>query len=124
MKTIITVTFLLFSFLGFSQTTREEVVKRTDDGQKLIVNTYSGIGNSEKLVKRTTYEYSTTYKSISSKPVRFDYFGNYKIVFSSGSVSMFWGAIKIERYNNQGVLESTWKITDDNSSYVTYTIIP
>ena len=62
MKTIITFTFLLFTLSVFSQTTREEVVERTDLGQKIKVNTYTGTGNSEKLVKRTTYESGTTGK--------------------------------------------------------------
>ena len=105
MKTIITFTFLLFSFLGFSQTTREEVVKRNDYGHKVIVNTYSGTGNSEKLVKRTTY--NNYEKSISLKPYSIEYFGGYK---SSGTSD--WGVIKIDKYDGNGVLVSTWKTSD------------
>ena len=102
MKTIITFTFLLFSYLGFSQTTREEVVKRGEDGQKLIVNTYSGTGNSEKLVKRTYYTGFSS--SISLKPVRIEYYGGYK-----ESIYSMWGIVKKEHYDFNGVLESTWK---------------
>jgi hypothetical protein len=124
MKTIITLTFFLFSFLGFSQTTREEVVQRDKFGQKSVVNTYTGTGNSEKLIKRTYYDVWEFSKSISIKPIQIDYFGNYKIVFSDGEVRMLWGAIKIEEYNTQGVLVSTWKISEKNDSQSTYIVIP
>ena len=106
MKTIITFTFLLFSYLGFSQTTREEVVKRGEDGQKLIVNTYSGTGNSEKLVKRTYYTGFSS--SISLKPIRIEYYGGYK-----DDIQSRWGIVKIEYYNFSGVLESTWKTSNE-----------
>ncbi len=105
MKTIITFTFLLLTLSVFSQTTREEVVKRTDYGHKVIVNTYSGTGNSEKLVKRTTY--CNYEKSISLKPKSIEYFGGYK---ASGTSD--WGVIKIDEYDGNGVLVSTWKTTN------------
>jgi hypothetical protein len=124
MKTIITFTFILITLSILSQTTREEVVKRTEGGLKLEVLTYSGTGNSEKLVKRTTYDYTTVYKSITSKPIRIDYFGNYELVYSSGNAILYYGPIKIEKYDMRGLLYSTWKITDDNNSNVTYTILP
>jgi len=113
MKTIITFTFLLFSFLGFSQTTREEVVERNKYGQKLAVNTYTGTGNSEKLVKRTTYHdfASSTGMSISVKPWRIQYFGAYKESVST-TVYNTWGVIKEEIFSYDGVLESTWKTTN------------
>lgn len=124
MKTIITFTFLLFTLSVFSQTTREEVVQRDKLGQKSVVNTYSGTGNSEKLVKRTYYDVWEFSKSISTKPVQVDYFGNYKKVDSDGEISLFWGTIKTEEYNLQGVLVSTWKISERNNSESTYIILP
>jgi hypothetical protein len=127
MKTIITFTFLLFSFLGFSQTTREEVVKRTDGGLKLEVLTYSGTGNSEKLIKKTIYEESPdAYRknglnNITSKPTDVHYYGNYKVEWSANLKSitepvqsMCYGVIKIEKFDGSGKLLSTWKITDEN----------
>jgi hypothetical protein len=96
MKTIITFTFLFFTFFSFSQTTREEVVERNKVGQKLIVNTYSGTGNSEKLIKRTYYGdnnlvncvikgdqrrkgvYDEFNSPISLKPSFIEYFGKFK----------------------------------------------
>ena len=110
MKTIITFTFLLFSFLGFSQTTREEVVERNKYGQKLVVNTYTGTGNSEKLVKQTTYVEVGTY-GVTLKPRKIEYFGGFKLEETS-----LWGVIKSENYGLNGVLEKTWKTT--------YTLIP
>lgn len=109
MKTIITFTFLLFSFFCFSQTTREEVVERNKYGQKLAVNTYTGTGNSEKLVKRITYfdMAPSTGQIISLKPWRIEYFGGYKE--PNGIPGTRWGVIKEERFNHEGVLESTWK---------------
>jgi hypothetical protein len=86
MKTIITFTFLLFSFLGFSQTTREEVVERSKCGQKLVVNTYTGTGNSEKLMKRTSYSGSDC--AISLKPNKIEFFGSFKneYTYSNGDI--------------------------------------
>ena len=122
MKTIITFTFLLFSFLGFSQTTREEVVKRNDYGQRAIVNTYSGTGNSEKLIKKTYYD--SFQINIGMKPIQIEYFGTFRRVYSSGRSEVLWGPIKREIFDGEGKLTSTWKITDDNNSQYTYTLIP
>ena len=129
MKTIITFTFLLFSFLGFSQTTREEVVKRNEYGQRTIVNTYSGTGNSEKLIKKTYYDSFQSYDSfqinVGMKPTKIEYFGTFRRVYTSSSRSeVLWGPIKWEKFDGEGKLISTWKITDDNSSQYTYTLIP
>ena len=136
MKTIITFTFLLFSYLGFSQTTREEVVERTDLGQKIKVNTYTGTGNSEKLVKRTTYDSGSTgtipvKEYISLKPIQIAYFGAYKYESTydgKTTTKINWGIIKIEAFNPDGTLNITWKITDDNysSTYSSskYTLLP
>ena len=125
MKTIITFTFLLFTFLGFSQTTREEVVARTEDGHKLIVYTYSGTGNSEKLLKKTTYDYDISEESLNPKPVRIDYYGNYKRLFVQiGVTQIFYGIIKTEKYDSQGVLVSTKIKTDKSDNNTQYTLIP
>jgi len=126
MKTIITFTFLLFSFLGFSQTTREEVVDRTKCGQKLVVNTYTGTGNSEKLIKRTSYSGSEC--NISLKPTTIDFFGSFKneFTYSNGviDIEFDFGVIKRESYSVEGKLTSTWVISDSNSTLRKYTIIP
>lgn len=110
MKTIITFTFLLFSYLGFSQTTREEVVERNKYGQKLVVNTYTGTGNSEKLVRRTFYQEFNDV-GITLKPRKIEYFGGFKY-----SEASWWGVIKREDYDLNGVLDETWKTP--------YTLIP
>ena len=127
MKTIITFAFLLFSFLGFSQTTREEVVERNKIGQKIQVNTYSGTGNNEKLTKTTIYkDFGLPIGfpfSITTKPISISYFGDFKWVTKDGEC-LGRGVIKSEVYNATGELKTTWKITDDNSSYITYTILP
>jgi hypothetical protein len=134
MKTIITLTFLLFSFLGFSQTTREEVVKRTEGGHKLIVNTYSGTGNSERLIKKTFYKEdnsiqgygNSSFLSVSLKPISIRYYGSFKeeITYLSNTsyhekgyveTSLCFGEIKIESFNKVGNLVQTWKITDYSS---------
>ena len=126
MKTLITFTFLLFTLLGFSQTTREEVVKRTDGGLKLEVLTYSGTGNSEKLVKITKYtEKPDMYSkdrinNISSKPRYIEYYGNYRVEFVNKFVngdpvtSLCYGQIKWETFDGSGKLKDSWKISDYN----------
>ena len=43
------------STYAYTQTTREEVVERYEDGTKKKVITYSGVGNAEKLIKVTEY---------------------------------------------------------------------
>jgi hypothetical protein len=126
MKTIITFTFLLFSFVGFSQTTREEVVERSKCGQKLVVNTYTGTGNSEKLMKRTSYSGSDC--TISLKPNKIEFFGSYKLEYTRGNgiidIEFNFGVVKRENYNGEGKLTSTWVISDDNTSQIKRTIIP
>ena len=145
MKTIITFTFLLFSYLGFSQTTREEVVQRNKLGQKLVVNTYTGTGNSEKLVKRTSYgfgEYVGTNQDgigsddfhTSIKPIEIETFGSYKYEFGNKKgeyniTELRWGVIKRQMFNREGKLISTWVITDDSQEdgynfSSKYTILP
>ena len=123
MKTIITITFLLFSFLGFSQTSREEVVERDKNGQKLIVNTYTGTGNSEKLTKKTKY---SSYWATCVKPTSIEYYGSYKWEMKNTGevIGIFWGVVKTEEFDQSGVLVKTWKKTDDNSINHTYTILP
>ena len=126
MKTIITFTFLLLSFLGFSQTTREEVVERNKCGQKIIVNTYTGTGNSEKLTKRTSYGGSDC--NILLKPNKIEFFGSYKYEYTRGNgiidIEFVWGVIKRENYSNEGKLISTWVYSDDNTTQIKRTIIP
>ena len=151
MKTIITFTFLLFSFLGFSQTTREEIMLRNEYGQKSVVNTYSGTGNGEKLLKTTYYTNNNLYmpelmKSLNSpisiKPNIIEYFGKFKeqVTFTKdyppyklGDVIEYqsYGVIKRETYYTDGTLYNTWKIeeTSVESNYFTpftrkYTLIP
>jgi hypothetical protein len=141
MKTIITVTFLFFSFLGFSQTTREEVVERNVNGFKKVVNTYSGTGNSEKLIKKTTYEdgnylFTNTccnnqISGMSLKPIKIRYYGSYKeeITYitnmdnkSAGEkrVCLSYGGIKEETFDGSGNLIKTWKITEEPTMLKTY----
>jgi hypothetical protein len=150
MKTIITLTFLLISYLGFSQTTREEVVERNKYGQKLLVITYSGTGNSEKLVKRTFYYDNNLHFSIkaselcspiSLKPIVVEYYGKYIEESTylqddagghkTGEIYEFhsYGIIKRESYYSDGVLKETWKIEDvkDNGTgwvSIKYKLIP
>jgi hypothetical protein len=122
MKTIITFTFLLFSFLGFSQTTREEVVERNKEGQKLVVNTYSGTGNSEKLIKITSYQ---SVWDVCPNPKKIHYFGTYKLETSSTFYDgIYYGCVKREEFDNTGNLTLTWKISDKNDENSTYTLIP
>ena len=149
MKTIITLTFLLISYLGFSQTTREEVVERNKYGQKLLVITYSGTGNSEKIVKITRYNDNNLHYSafaselcspISLKPIEVEYYGKYieestyqqdAFGFKTGDIYEFhsYGVIKRESYYTNGVLKETWKIEDDKDNgsslvSVKYKLIP
>ncbi len=149
MKTIITLTFLLFSYLGFSQTTREEVVERNKYGQKLKVITYSGTGNSEKIVKITRYKDENLYRAalaselcspISLKPIVVEYYGKYIEESTylhdlgehkTGEMYEFhsYGIIKRESYYSNGELKETWKIEDEknNGTYevsVKYKLIP
>ena len=142
MKTIITFTFLLFSYLGFSQTTREEVVERNKYGQKLVVITYSGTGNSEKLVKRTSYyndNYNTNFggelcSPISLKPTNVEYYGKYIEestylqdygTYKSGEIYEYhsYGIIKRESYYVNGSLSKTWKIEDEKDNGMIYVSI-
>lgn len=149
MKTIITFTFLLITLSVFSQTTREEVVKRNADGQKLIVNTYTGTGNSEKLIKKTYYQDNNNCAYVSNtmiqespvslKPILIEYFGKYKetlhilqdfLSYKTGDVYVYssYGVIQKEEYYVNGNLSKTWKIEDsdvEHSQYrIKYTLIP
>ena len=54
MKSLLLSTFLLLSLVSFSQT-RDEIISRHESGMKKVVITYSGIGNTEKIVKTTEY---------------------------------------------------------------------
>jgi len=138
MKTIITFTFLLFSLCGFSQTTREEVITRNKEGQKLIVLTYSGTGNGEKLIKKTEYyddngtrELHRSYVGypVSLKPASIEYYGKYKEIVTYTSVMesssykvgdsyeyLSYGRVKKEIFYGDGTLKETWKIEDYDES--------
>ena len=56
MKTFFLLFVLCLTTYGYTQTTREEVVERFEDGSKKKVITYSGVGNAEKIIKATTYD--------------------------------------------------------------------
>ena len=124
MKTIFTITFLFFTLIGFSQTTREEVVKRTEGGLKLEVITYSGSGNSEKIIKKCFYQERPDYyrpdgvNNVSTKPHQIAYYGNYKVEWTSPEgktrTALCYGIIKSENFDLEGKIESTTKITDNN----------
>jgi hypothetical protein len=126
MKTIITFTFLLFSYLGFSQTTREEVVERNKDGQKLVVNTYTGTGNGEKLIKRTFYGNGDK-RDILQQPKSIEYYGNYKyetIIESTGRkiTENRYGCVKTKYFDGVGNLVSVAPLvcfTDDINCKIT-----
>jgi hypothetical protein len=126
MKTIITFTFLLFSFLGFSQTTREEVVERNKSGHKIEVNTYTGTGNGERLIKKTRYYDGERHVSV--QPIQISYYGKYKREdYYSGKTTTYlcWGMIKEETFDENGVLKDTWKLSDVKpSESVKLTILP
>ena len=54
MKSLLLSTFLLLSLVSFSQT-RDEIISRHENGMKKVVITYSGIGNTEKVIKISEY---------------------------------------------------------------------
>ena len=55
MKSLLLSTFLLLSLVSFSQI-RDEIISRYENGMKKVVITYSGIGNTEKIVKISKYQ--------------------------------------------------------------------
>jgi hypothetical protein len=133
MKIIITFTFLLFSYLGFSQATREEVVERNKDGQKLVVNTYTGTGNAEKLIKRTYYNdrnlnekgRGSVGSPISLHPTYIEYYGKFKeistytVAVSNSSFkvgdsyeAISYGIVKTESFLN-GQINKTWRLENE-----------
>jgi hypothetical protein len=55
MKSLLFSFFLILSASSFGQI-REEIIERFEDGSKKKVITYSGVGNSEKIVKISFYD--------------------------------------------------------------------
>ena len=94
MKTILLSSFLLFSFLSFSQT-REEIISRHENGMKKTVITYSGTGNTEKIVKVTEYRsYYLVPYSVRTYGLKNDSQGRGE-----------WNVIKVEYFKNGGATE-------------------
>jgi|688.fasta_scaffold171448_2 hypothetical protein len=94
MKTILLSSFLFFSFLSFSQT-REEIISRHENGMKKTVLTYSGTGNTEKIVKVTEY------KSYYLVPLSVRTYGLKNDSQGRGE----WDVIKVEYFKNGGATE-------------------
>ena len=90
--------FLLFAFClstyAYTQTTREEVVERHEDGSKKKVITYSGIGNSEKIIKVSHYQYQYV------SPYKVETYG---IIVEYGET--LWKEIKTQYFKAGGALE-------------------
>ncbi len=123
-------------------TFREEVVERNKYGQKLVVNTYKGSGESEELVKRTIYkdqvdDVRDIYKdkirtagfsdNISYRPYEVYYFGDYKVELSVKEDSVIrqyaHGIIKIEKYDlNTGEVIESSELTEKNGEEIVYMI--
>ncbi len=94
MKSLLLSTFLLLSLVSFSQT-RDEIISRHESGMKKVVITYSGIGNTEKVIKIS--EYSDGYLN----PWSVITFGS-KI---NGFGHNAWEKIKTETFKNAGAWE-------------------
>ena len=94
MKLLVLSTFLLLSLVSFSQT-RDEIISRHENGMKKIVITYSGIGNTEKIIK--VCEYSEGYLS----PFRIVTYGS-KINFLGHNT---WEPVKTETFKSSGAWE-------------------
>ena len=127
MKTIITFTLLLFTLSVFSQTTREEVVERNKIGHKIEVNTYTGTGNGERLIKKTLYSNYEYEAGVSAQPTKIVYYGKYKEETSrTGTMTthLIWGKIKVEDFDENGILTNTWKISDKKSDLSKITLLP
>lgn len=93
--------FLLFAFClttyAYTQTTREEVVERYGNGSKKKVITYSGVGNSEKIIKVTHYG---SLNSCFLNPHKIETYGN-KV---SGDY-VFWEVVKTQYFKAGGASE-------------------
>ena len=93
MRSLLLSTFLLLSLVSFSQT-RDEIIYRHNGGMKKTVITYSGLGNSEKIVK--TSEYNSDFLV----PYRVDTYGS-KIEGGKNR----WVIVKTEYFKNGGSTE-------------------
>jgi hypothetical protein len=95
--------FLLFAFClttyAYTQTTREEVVERYEDGTKRKVITYSGVGNAEKLIKVTEY-CAVTSDGVYVSPCTIITYGN-KVINGNA----YWGWVKIQEFKAGGQSE-------------------
>ena len=115
MKAFVFSLIFFLTFTSFGQTTREEIVKRTENGLKLQVNTYSGTGNAEKLIKITYYEGSYQSTHISNSPIRIEYFGAYNRVCQYGESKYdenLYGCVKQEIFDSTGKIVSTYNLQD------------
>jgi hypothetical protein len=98
--------FLLFAFClstyAYTQTTREEVVERHEDGSKKKVITYSGVGNSEKILKITEYHSTGMYskEGFFVSPYSIKIYGT-KIVNGYA----YWGVVKSQSFKAGDALE-------------------
>lgn len=127
MKTLIFFGMIFLTFTSFGQTTREEIVKRTENGLKLQVNTYSGTGNAEKLIKIIYYDGSYQSTDISNSPIRIEYFGAYNRVCQFGESKYdenLYGCVKREDFDSKGKIESTHNLQDlEGNSNCTVSLI-
>jgi hypothetical protein len=115
MKAFVFTLMFFLTFTSFGQTTREEIVKRTENGLKLQVNTYSGTGNAEKLIKITYYEGSYQSTHISNSPILIEYFGAYNRVCQWGEDKFdenLYGCVKREEFDSKGKIEGTYYLQD------------
>jgi hypothetical protein len=130
------------SYRAVVKTVREEVVERNKYGQKLVVNTYEGSGESEELVKRSVYkdrvdDFRDVYNDellskgfssdISNQPLEVYYFGDYKIdlkIDNGNQLSRYaHGVIKIEKFDlSTGEVSETIDLTEMNGEEINYVI--
>lgn len=89
---------------GYTQTTREEVVERFEDGSKKKVITYSGVGNAEKILKVTYYNsWWETGHYVS--PYYIQTYGN-----KVNDGKAYWGIVKQQNFKAGGALEDETKL--------------
>ena len=93
--------FLLFvlclTTYAYTQTTREEVVERYSNGSKKKVITYSGVGNSEKIIIVTHYG-ALPYCLLN--PMKIETYGN-KVI---GEL-VYWEVVKTQYFKSGGASE-------------------
>jgi hypothetical protein len=91
MKLILFSLFLALSASSFGQI-REEITERFEDGSKKTVITFSGLGNTEKIVKKSFYSFN--YLS----PWKVETYGSKP----GPSGTSLWKEVKIEYYKSGG----------------------